>query len=256
MTELRRITPKEAKPLMASKWLHLQLLVDKEEMQDLLSFCGDFFMFSTMGVTEQGKGQISKGAFLSSWSRYIDTLKEGNVPKDEEFRFYFTLALTKDLDSCVAIDVGQDREILQSISPIVQAQLHRFDYSFVDGKFRPMVFGPDTISWGIQLSYPQLYQSPITRQIESALDSSKFVNAGLFHHIQSWVRKKTVPTPFLAEGKRVNVPIRIGLNCFRWISKHPELQARKLEIVPYKMLQEQNTNEGPNNVVEDNEGGR
>ena len=227
---MRRCSPKEAIPFLASKWLHIELLVDVDEMKDLFQELDPVFLFSTMGIQAVGGSALSVEQFLGQYGRYVELLRSGKVVIDDEFRFAFTTLITRSLNAVQAIQIGENREIISPILPIVQMKLHRFDFSSIDHKIRPLVFGPNTISWGLQISYPQLFQDPISRQIEQANLSDRFENAALFRTIQLWMRKHTLPVPFLIDGKRVNATIRIGKKCLGWIHAHAELQKRKLVV--------------------------
>jgi hypothetical protein len=231
-----RVSAKEAIPYLVSKWLHIQFLIDQEEMSKLLDDLGEVFLFSTLGVKPVHENKMTKEYFLSVYNRYIELLRSKVKPTDEEFRFGFTALITSSLETVQALDVGQGREIICPKLPSLQVQHHRFDYSLTDKKFRPMVFGKDTISWGLQISYPQLFQDPTSREISSALDAKNFVNAALFKKFQEWIRKNTAPTPFEVEGSVVRVPIRIGKNCLSWAKGHPELAAKSLQVKDLKAV--------------------
>jgi len=45
----------------------------------------------------------------------------------------------------------------------------------------------------------------------------------LFQKIKVWIRDNTRATPFLVDGERKNVPMRLGKKCFSWINTHPGL---------------------------------
>lgn len=225
---LCRLAPKDAPKFMASKWLHLDLLV--ESMGSLLESLGAHFQFSTLGVSLKGANCIERSAFVKTWQGYIDNLKQGIVTEDSALRFFCTSLLTSSLGAVRALDIGDDREIIIPYEPVVQMQLHRFSYSSLDHKFHSMAFGQNSISWGVRLSYPQLFQYPETRQVEDALDETRFINASLFFACRQWMRNNTRPTPFEVDGVRTNVPIRIGKECLSWINTHPELQARNLRV--------------------------
>ena len=126
---IHRCTPQEAHPFLASKWLHTQFLIDPEEMQHLLQALGTIYLFSTMGVQPVGGNRISPERFLKHYGVYIELLKKGVPPVDQEFRFYFTSVITSSLDALQAVQVGADREIIRPLLPVLQMQLHRFDYS-------------------------------------------------------------------------------------------------------------------------------
>ena len=231
---LRRITAKEAPPFLASKWLHLDLLIDANEMLDLFSFirqhASNVFLFSTLGVQPRGQNFLEQEQFLAAWQRYITILQSGNIPQDANFRFFFTAVMTVTTDALRAIDIKDDKEIIMACEPIVQMQLHRFIYSQTDEKFRSMIFGENSISWGVRFSYPQIFQHPLTRMVEDSLEEQRFVNASIFATIRQWIRQCTMPTPFVIEEKRINVPIRIGKECLGWINNHPELIARNIYV--------------------------
>jgi len=85
--------------------------------------------------------------------------------------------------------------------------------------------GLGSVFWGIQMSYPQIYQDPKTMELMEIEESP---NMELFQKIRGWVRDATRATPFIVEGKRVNSPIRIGKNCLSWIGRHPQLRVLQI----------------------------
>lgn len=229
---LLSILPKEAPPFLASKWLHLDLLIETDSMKELLEHLPKpLYLFSTLGVQPRSGNAISHERFLQVWQSYLDVLKNGQSPPDCDFRFFFTACLSAELHALRAIDIGQDREIIAPYEPIIQMQIHRFSYSSIDDKFHSMAFSEKSISWGIRLSYPQLYQYPHTRQVIEALNEERFSNAKLFNILRRWIRHHTQATPFLVGGQRVNVPMRIDKACFSWINNHAELRNRGLQVI-------------------------
>jgi hypothetical protein len=215
-------------PLQASKWLQIPLLLDSDEMKDLFDAMGDFWIALATGVTKEGEGFISKEEFLDCYQAYVNALKSGQMPTDPRIRPYFSSVLTCTLDALYTVSVGQQQQLLKVDKPVIQLQLHRFDYSQADGKFRSMVFGQNSIFWGVQFSYPQLYQDE-KFQVKQVRETEEFPNTALFKRLQKWMRAHTVATPFIVENKLINVPIRLGKKCFAWINHHPQLKP-KLEV--------------------------
>lgn len=209
-------TVETALSFKASKWLHTQFLVDREALDILFQRFGTFFIFSTQGLQAPGKNSISKEQCLELYGRYAELMREGIEPKDEEFRFGFTALWTRCEEAVQAIRVADGREMIRPIEPIIQLQLHRFDISKDDGKVRPMVFGKNTRSWGLQASFPQLFADPITGDIVQVLKEPRFQNNELFSIFREWVREYTMPTPMVVNGKKLYAPIRIGKNCLEW----------------------------------------
>jgi hypothetical protein len=218
-----------APPLQVSKWLKCPVLLDVHEMESLLSELGHFWIFLTGGVVPQDGGQISKSEFLGRYEDYVEALKGGSLPDEAIMRSFFSSVWTIDPEMVYGVKMGDGRQIIGVEKPVVQLQPHRFDYSLVDGKFRSMVFGSDTILWGIQFSYPQLYQN-IKLEVKQVRETAEFPNTAFFRSLQRWIRQNTVATPFLVGEQRTNVPIRLGKGCFDWINQHPQLAAKNLRV--------------------------
>jgi hypothetical protein len=219
---------------VASKWLHVDFLITHTEMGRLLAALEEehstLFLFSTLGVRKQGENQIVISEFLQACKEYEEALQKRAPIPDASFRFFFTGCITKYEDAVTKIALREDRESIIAHTPCLQMQPHRFSYSKLDGKFRSMVFGKSSVSWGIRISYPQLYQIPNTRTVEDALDEVRFPNAALFSSLRRWMRHNTLPTPIFVASKRVNTPFRIGKECMPWINKHPELGELQIHL--------------------------
>lgn len=215
--------------LQASKWLKLPVLVDENEMAALLAALGEYWMFTIGGVIPQGSGCLSQQEFLHAYQEYVQLLKKGKKPEDRAFKRIFSSVFTCSLDALYTVPLPNQQQLIKIDKPVVQLQMHRFDYSSIDGKFRSMVLGPDSISWGIQFSYPQLYQDE-QMQIKQVKDEKEFPNTSLFRRLQQWVRHHTIATPFLVDHQLTNVPIRLGKQCLAWINHHPQLAAKGLQV--------------------------
>lgn len=216
-------------PFLASKYLHIQVLVDEEELTALFQSLSPFQIFSTLGLMEAGKNIIAKDAFLSLYKNYIELLKAGKEMDETPFRFTFTALLTSTEDAIQRVTSSDKREMIRPKLPCIQVQPHRFIFSSSEHKFYPMVFGKDAISWGLQFSYPQLFQDPVSRDVKNSLEES-FPNALLFRQIQLWIRKETLPSCFIFNDKETYVPIRIGKKCFSWINNTYELKKQNLRV--------------------------
>lgn len=217
--------------LQVSKWLKVPALLDDEEMSRLIHSLGEFVITVTGSVTPQGKGFIGHEAFLEGYQAYIAALQGGQRPNEGNFRRIIPCVWTADLSALYAVPLAEGKQVIRACSPVIQLQHHRFDYSPIDGKFRSMVLGQDTIVWGVQFSYPQLYENPATHEIVQLNEEEAYPNTALFRKLQRWIRHETIPVPFQVEGKQIiNVPIRLGKKCVEWIHRHPQLSARHLEV--------------------------
>lgn len=216
--------------MQASKWLEIQVLMSAEEMEALFthlqSALGLLRIYLTGIVTSAGRGEVDLQDFLETHRFYISALKESKVPEESKYRTLFSSVLSLSPEMLTILNVGQDRQLLRLVRPVVQMQAHSMGYSEQDGKFYSMVFGPDSIAWGIQFSYPQIFLDPDTKEVMKVVESPEFPNTALFRQIQRWVRYNTIPTPMQTPGGSVNLPVRLGKACLSWINHHPHFKNR------------------------------
>ncbi len=220
---LRISTPAQEGIYQGSKYLKYQVLCDGEELKKL--FDGSFGIYPLTFLGDANA--VDVGEFLEEYSRWIDGLKRGLVPEEAQLKKWLGCALTADTDALWRQEIPGGRYLVKMAKPVIQMQAHFFTYSRVDGVFRPMSMGLGSIFWGLQFSYPQLFQDPKTMEL---LEVDGFVNCDLFQKIKLWVRNETRATPFVVDGKRVNVPMRIGKNCLSWVANHPQLQLQQIGV--------------------------
>jgi hypothetical protein len=227
---LRIISVAPKVPMEASKWLDCQVLVDADEMRTLFAALEPFYIYQSSSVMPLGEGGVSHAEFLKCYSDYVSPLQNGQLPEESAYRSLFSSVFTVIPEALYAVAVGNEQQVIRISQPVVQLQAHRMDYSPADGKFHSMTFGVDSIVWGMQFSYPQLFRDPTTKQVEQVNDSPRFPNTQLFRNLQRWVRHHTVPTPILVGGQKLNIPVRLGKQCFSWINRHPQLLRKGLQV--------------------------
>jgi hypothetical protein len=221
---------REDPPLQASKWLQLQLLMDEHELRHMFDSLGQFTIYKAGAICPTGHEEITKEDFIAVYGRYIELLKSSHIPSEGEFRAYFSSVLTCRADHLFLQPIDHSKALVRVKKPCIQLQMNRIAYSDSDGKFRAMLFGPQSIFWGLQFSYPQLFQDATTKEVFSIKEGDDFPNTALFRMLQRWTRGHTVPTPFLVAGKQTNTSVRIGKRCFSWINNHPQLQQRGIAV--------------------------
>lgn len=232
-TSLRICSLNDEQPMQASKWLKNQVLLDSHEMELFLNHLEEqrpLYIFLTGCLIKPGEGLISKPQFLETYAAYINDLKEGSLPNSEAYRQLFSAIFTHSLEALYEVALSKEKHLIRTSKPVVQLQAHSFDYSEFDGKFRPMVLGSESVLWGLQFSYPQIFQNSRTKEVEQIGDTDSFPNTKLFRTIQKWLRQNTLPTPFLVEDRLTNVPMRIGKECLNWINKHPQLLKKNIKV--------------------------
>lgn len=224
MSLLRVSNPLDEGVYQGSKWLKIQVLCELEEMNALCELLRPFWIFPLTGVVNGDP--IEEETFLSHYALWIEELKRGKVPEEKELKKVLACAFTDDLEA-LWLQKVKEGFLVKIGKPVVQVQSHYFTYSTLDSVFRPMSMGKGSIFWGLQFSFPQIYQDPKTME---------FIELGrqkhsLFQKIQTWSREYTRATPFIdPTGKKVNSSIRIGKKALCWMSQHPQLIEQKIGV--------------------------
>lgn len=213
--------------LRISKCLKHQVLLDGEEMQSLFTVLGDFFIYLVSHPVRAEEMQVSRRDFLALYERYVEGIKRGNPEEDRWFRAGFSSVWTVDSSFLYAMPVGEMKFLVKPLRPVLQLQLHRFLLSEVDEKIHPLVLGKESVSWGIQFSYPQLYQDPKSQEISKI--PRDFPNTILYWQLSRWLRAHTLPTAFFFHDKRIVSSLRLGKKCIPWIGSHPQLKCRNIQ---------------------------
>lgn len=213
-----------------SKWLQHQVLLDKEEMRALFNELSPVMIYCASEPVTAAQAVIEVEEFLEKYDAYIDALKSGKVLEDRSMRRFFSAVLTVAPECLYAMQIAPEKYLIKMRKPVIQMQAHSFYHSTVDGKYHSMVLSNDSISWGIQFSYPQIFQDPKTRLCIKVENNGDFPNTALFMRLAKWIRHHTLPTPLVYNGSKTFVPMRIGKQCLNWIHQHPQLQAKGLSV--------------------------
>lgn len=92
MSPLRFSSLGSEPPMQVSKWLEVQVLIDADEMQALFEQLGNFSIYLAGALTPINEGIVTKSQFLSVYKKYIDALKTGQLPHEEEYRSLFQVS--------------------------------------------------------------------------------------------------------------------------------------------------------------------
>jgi hypothetical protein len=217
-------TPKVEGLFQAAKWVKIQALVDEEELSHLLRSLEPFAIYPLAGSLAIEDFPMPKEAYLSAYRGWIEGLKKGNIPTD--FGCLNATMWARSSDSLWLQEFPGKRYAARPREPFLQVQVHQMGYSLVDKVFRSMSLTQDSIFWGLQFSFPQVFEHPEKGFLETDL-----TNADLFQIVRKWSRNYTIATPMKGEEGRENLPIRLGKNCFSWINRHPGLVAKGLSVL-------------------------
>lgn len=216
-------TPQQEGNFQGSKWLKFQVLCDAEELRDLFGRLAPFSIYPLTGVVSGSP--LDPEFFIGEYGSWIEDLKQGIAPTEAQLRRLLACALIEDRSALWLQEIPGRGYLVKIRKPVIQVQAHYFSYSSVDGIFRPMSMGVNSVFWGLQFSFPQIYQDG------QSLEFFETEENRLFEILRLWVRNATRPTPFFADGKKNNSPIRIGKNCLCWIGRHPQLIQQQIGVV-------------------------
>lgn len=214
--------------LEASKWLTLRLLVDPSEIKALILPLKSLLICNVSECVPKEQALLSPEAFLRSYENYVRELQEKKRPDRSTLRPFFSSAWTTSSQALIATPVPPDRLMLRPILPVVQLCAHFFLFSSKSKKFHSMVHGKETVPWGLQFSYPQLYAQ--SGELIYTLKNQELANNALFSSIKKWVRDETRPARFLAQNERVVATFRISPAAATWMRGHPSLKQLGLEL--------------------------
>jgi hypothetical protein len=212
----------------AAKWLKLPVLADASELAFLFKRLGEIELYLLGTPSSKSELCLSQDFFLSAVQSWTDKLQRGESPTMADLRSTLACAMTSQSDCLWLQELQGERYLAKIRQPVVQIQAHFFTFAQEEKTFHSMVFGKESIFWGVQFSFPQIFMDPQSGEFKK-VDSS-FVNSALFQEIRRWSRDETRATPFLIGDEQINVPIRLGKNCFSWIAKHPQLAVHNLGV--------------------------
>ena len=211
--------------MQTSKWLSYRALLDVEEMGALLGALKPFSIYNVSQVIDSGKERISHDLFLSKYRDYIDSLKRGIRPLEQEFKPYFSTAFSRVSEAFYAMEVKEGKWIVKAQKPAVQLSVHHFSFSREKSTFHSMIHSKEGVSWGLQFAFPQVYSNSIDNDVIEVYKDDGFPNTQLFKSLAHWMRRQTAPARFKIEGRVIYGTFRLGKKCRDWIDRHPQLKS-------------------------------
>ena len=180
--------------LQAAKYLKVYAIIEK--MEDLFSALPEFTILQLGRFVEDPV--INKEDFLLAWEQYL---------VDHEFVSpYFSSAWTCDPEATTELKHEDGRRMIQLIAPVLQLRPHR--YLISEEKLHMMVYGKNTISFGIEFSYPALYSTTVDPKVRKTLHET-LPNNKLYKAFASWIRKNTRPQKLQVSGKELLTTMRM-----------------------------------------------
>lgn len=219
------------KKFSVSKWLKTQVLLDSKEMRACLEALSPVEFYNVSSIAARDQLDISHATFLKAYEKYVTALKQGMIPEID--RPIFSSVATVEPDAIYAAEIQPGRWMAKLGKPVVQLQHHRFFASKIDHKVHPMVMSPESIYWGLQFAFPQIFFDGSGGNYTKTSDETLFPNSGLFNKLLKWLRTCSVPTTFIWDDHKVSTPLRLGKECFTWIENHPQLKEQGIKVHVY-----------------------
>jgi hypothetical protein len=206
----------------AAKWNSIQVLLDPDELKELCKL--PFEIFPLSGIDSLVDLPFSKERFVTSYAEIVNRLKSGEVNLQISQSSIRAVAWLEEGDAPAFQELKPSFFMARPQKPYVRVELHEMIFSEETFLFKPMIRSKESIFWGLQFSYPQIYQ-----ETSGAIQNSP--KSLLFSKIRSWVRDFTVPTPIGKGDLKQNFSIRIGKKCFSWIDQHAQLNKFGLKVL-------------------------
>lgn len=219
----------ELATLRVAKLIKLHLFLDAEELKGLLEPLPSFKFYQTAKLSKKGEERLELASFISKYGEATDELKRSEKPPRSLLEL-FSLSISRTEKAFVKAFSDDEKLLLRPQLPVVQLAPTFLHYNWDEKNFRFGLYGKDSFLFGMTLVYPQIYQDSHNLEIIEIDRSPKFPNSELFSALRSLLREKTRPTPFLVQGKKINVPVRIGPRSVQWAGELSELKARGIQI--------------------------
>jgi len=214
--------------LQASKWLHVRMLLDQEELQELVSLIAPCFFVNVAKIGQSDELLIEVDTLLAHYREYIKGLQNPLEKGVDKTRF--SLALSKTLDPFYAMAIKDQQFLIKMKTPVIRVQLFQWHYVEETKQFITTAQLSQGLSWGLEFSFPQFYQDPKTYQPVEILKDLSNPNTQMFKQIQKWARSKTEPASFLIHQEKLIAPFKIGKKCLPWIQSYCSLRSRGWEV--------------------------
>ena len=225
--KIRISHPQDEGFLQASKWLTFRVLLGIEELSGLIDALPPFFIYNSSKLTPFSETLIEAQAFKEGYCHYLKSLEKGDFIRAPSC---FSTIWTTLESSVYAFEVKKGQFIIKPTLPPVQLSHHQFSFSHNNQTFHSMLHSLESIPWGLQFSYPQIFSNSLGGEVVEVLKNQGMPNTALFLALSKWMRKETRPTPFLYEGKRLNAIFRIGKNSLKWAEKHLNMAPLRIKI--------------------------
>ncbi len=216
-----RLSSVESEGLMnCSKWLRHAVLLELSEIKDLLDSLGECFILPGTGLVAEDNWRIDKEELLSKYAEYLECIKSSAEAPPSLLKRFFTMMISPEDRDFYAVKAGESKYLIKACFPVIQVQLYHCFISRFDKKIHPMALSKDSFFFGLQFSYPQIYEDPKTHLFSKVLLEKKFSSSLVFKKLAQWLRQNTRPVPLMIQESRVPAPFRMGKKSQELVNSH------------------------------------
>lgn len=219
-------------PFEVSRQQKIGFLYDTQDLKELLELFKDIYCID---LTRPGKPSdliIAFSELLPSLENNVASLKKNqSVSLSSTDQRLLNSSLSSTTDAIAELKLADGRSLLRPTLPLIQINPLRLYYSQELASIKSQVYGSDTIAWGIQLSYPQLFKDQGSGDVISTLTpDSPLPNTALFKALQKWMRRNTKICTFKSGDMTISSNVRITPRALEWASSHPQLKEHNLHL--------------------------
>jgi hypothetical protein len=185
-------------------------------------------LFRVASVVAKGKEEMEISEFLSIMTKFITEIESRSDIDIDPYRIPFSCALSPTISDFSVMHLPGERVLVKPREPVIQLRPLSLSMS-PEGALQTKSWGKDNIFWGIQLSYPQIFQDPQTKEIVQAL--ADHPNGKLFKEILKWFRLHTKPVSLAKRGKSLAFSLKVGAKSVYLLAKHEQIKKSIIEFV-------------------------
>ncbi len=209
----------------ASKWWKLQVFFSLDALDFFFQDLGSFWICPLGKVLQEEEQILEKDQYLQAYKKKVDQYLTHHITPIEEISPCAFTVLKEDL---YLMNLSQNRFLLKIKNPVVQVHPYFFRFSKQNRSFLSNVYAEDSIFWGLQFSFPQIFQDEDLNLHK--VHPQTFANAALFQKMRRWIRKHTSPISFEFEGEKIVTSMRASPQLFCLLQKYPKLIELGLNI--------------------------
>ncbi len=179
--------------LQASKWLEIPMLLTPDDFLKMLVFLEGTILSPLGNLVNENELCIDPLELSKVYANVCQLAFENKLISRDLIK-KLSLRIICKKENLIACELAQGRFIVHEQVPAIKMQALFLNYSKEENKIRSRVLGANQIFWGVELSFPQIYQDPLTFKMKDSWNITE--ESKLFKSLQKWAREHTKPSKF------------------------------------------------------------